>query len=187
MNLPRNNLPPNAQTKIRSFELRFSTLLECIVIIAIVFVLIGLLLPSPYEGERREVETKMKTWRPGPDIPIAETNLLSSDVDLNGEWRRGGIHSRCIITICASNVPDIYQVEFRGRWGLWQTTATRNGSRLTLAEAVAENSETIFDTLWIIRVENDEFLVPMARTEEFNKARAAKDWLWDNIPFRRGM
>ncbi len=165
--------------------MRFPNLLECIVIIAIVFVLIGQLLPSPYEGERREVETKMKTWRPGPDIPIAETNLLSSDVDLNGEWTRGGTHSRCIITISGNNVAEIYQVEFFGRWGLWQTTATRNGSRLTLAEPVAENSETIFDTLWIIRVGNDEFLVPMARTEEFNKARAAKDWLWDNIPFGR--
>ncbi len=151
------------------------------------FVVIGLFLPSAYEGQRREVETKMKTWRPGPDISIAETNLLSSDVDLNGEWRWGSTRSRCIITISATNVPDIYQFEFRGRWGLWQTTATRNSSRLTLAEPVAVNSETIFDTLWIIRDGNDEFLVPMARTDEFNKARAAKDWLWENIPFRRGM
>jgi hypothetical protein len=38
--------------------------------IAILVVLIGLFQPNPYDGRRRELENKMKTWQPGPDVAI---------------------------------------------------------------------------------------------------------------------
>lgn len=174
----------------RSFQLRLPfrlSRLECLVVIAIVIVLIGLLMPNPHVQQMWELQNRMADWKAGPDIGIAESNLLSNDGDLSGEWLRGSPRARCTIKLSAASVPDTYQVVCHSRFGEWQTTALRTGSRLTLAHPVAENPDMIFETLWIIHVDGVDYLIPMTRTDDFNKARKVDDALelWRYYGFRR--
>lgn len=122
------------------------------------------------------------------EIEIADESLLRVDTELNGMWSRGSRRSGSEIEITQMDDPTMFRVRYwSGSCGgcEWQTTAKRAGSKLTLAEPVADIWDDAFKSFQIVQVEGKDCLVPAPLTARFNRDVASgEDWQY--TVFKRG-
>ncbi len=112
--------------------MRYPTWTESLTLIAISFIICGLMLPTSDERLERELRNRAKKWQPSMEIEIADESLLRVDTDLNGMWSRGSRRSGSEIEIRQMDDPTMFRVRYwSGSCGgcEWQTTAKRAGSK----------------------------------------------------------
>lgn len=168
--------------------MRYPTWIESLTLLAICFILYGLMLPSSHEMRERELRNMAKAWEPSIETEIADKNLIRADVDLRGIWSRGSRRGGSELEIFETDDPTVFRVRFWSGSGggcEWQTTAKREGSRLTLANPVADIWDDAFKSFWIVQVDGKDYLVPAPSVARFNtEVASTEDWHY-NV-FKRG-
>lgn len=171
MNTPTSNRKFAGASPIR----HGLTWVELIVAIAIVGVLAVLLLgPDSSTVARRKIERRARDWTPSAaDRLRPDPSLIAPDIEIAGEWESRRHLNSCSLSIrqTASNA---YAVDFAtggcmGGCAFQRSGCYRNGV-LTLDGPVAEYMPAAYDTLYAIRVNGEELLLPAAYVERFGEA-----------------
>ncbi|MEM7559289.1 MAG: hypothetical protein AAF394_09205, partial [Planctomycetota bacterium] len=154
--------------------MRYPTLTEAVTLLAIGALAYGFLLPTPHKMRERELRGIAAAWQPPKATAVADQEFWNEAAEPIGIWSRGGPRGGSTIEISATEKPNVFRVSFgTGNCGggcKWQTTAKRDGARLTLVDPVADIWDDAFKTFWIVRVDGTDSLVPTPSVEEFNNA-----------------
>jgi hypothetical protein len=173
--------------------LRPKTIAEVLVIVAVVGILASLLLPAVNSGiQINEEDLELDKWKPGPEHDVLPHNTVGvQDMDVTGKWT---YRWRTVFEI-DSRADGGYTVKFvsshRCTHCELQRTATYDQGVLTLDRPVKEVPGPAYQKLYTVRIDGEDFLLPAARSEEFEQGRA-DDWsrfhshdLLDRIVLRR--
>ena len=170
--------------------MRYPTWAESLTLIVVCAILFGLILPTPQEMRERELRNIAKNWQPTIETAIADQKMLNGEAELGGIWSRGSRRGGSEIDITQTDDPNSYRVRFYsggcGGGCEWQTTAKREGARLTLADPIADIWDDAFKSFWIVRVDEKDCLVPVPSAIQFNTAMANKENDWRYNVFTRG-
>ena len=170
--------------------MRSLTWTESLALLAVGAITYGLTLPTSQQARERELRDTAKLWKPSIEVAIADPSWLNVDVDLQGIWSRGSRRSGSEIEIAPNDGASSYRVRFYSGSCSgsceWQTTATRDGGRLTLADPIADIWDDAFKSFWIVRVDGKDCLVPEPSAAQFNTAMAHNDIDWHYNVFTRG-
>jgi hypothetical protein len=137
---------------------------------------------------RRELERRARTWTKGPLATLSDPSLLAPDVDLSGQWVNRGRRSHAFFRF-TERAPGSFDVLFStggclGRCELTRTAEFKEGV-LTLDGAVAEYAPRTYDTLYVIRLNAREYLLPAVSVAEFECELAAATDRWKQYLFTR--
>jgi len=153
------------------------TLTEWLVIAAVAGMLGALFLPDSATTARWEIERRARTWRPtSADRKQPDPSIMATDIDILGEWEVDRHRSGSSLTVTRASSPT-FAVHF-STWGCVgqcefdRTGRLRNGI-LKLDQPVAEYSRGAYDTLYSVRVNGEELLLPAAFVSEFQNRLAA--------------
>jgi hypothetical protein len=166
------------------------TLIEGFVIVCIIVVLALLLLsPDTQSVTRRQLELRVRDWKPAPLDLLSDSELLAGDIDLSGDWSTRLAHSGSSITFERRSDED-FNVHFStgGCQGgcEWSRTAAFVEGVITMDRAVAPYDRRAFNTLYAIRIDGTDYLLaePDVLRFEEERRRAVGNWGW--YVFKRG-
>ncbi len=165
-------------------QLRRLTIVESLTVIAVLAVLAGfILIPDSATSTRRSLERRARTWNSSNAYILTDLSLIPTDVDLNGEWatRRRLNHTTFKFSKRADGK---YDVQFTtggclGGCELMRTAECSEGT-IVLDGAVAEYMPRTYNTLYAIRIDDAEYLLPADNLSDFERALASGsgNWKW---------
>lgn len=170
-------------------RLRRLTLTEWITLgsIAAIFVAF-VVIPDSNTATRRSLERLAAEWQPTRPTELPDHSILASEIDLSGQWARGGLLARSHLSFTAR--PDSsYDLQFDtgGCGGSCELArvATCLGGVVALDAAVAEYSGSVYSTLYAIRIQDREYLLPAESVLEFETKLVEGDANWQWYLFSR--
>jgi hypothetical protein len=117
-------------------------------------------------------EVKARRWTPGPaDLMRPPEALIAKDVDISGDWSRSGMDT---VGFSFRPRPDGgYDVDggtggCLDRW-TFQRTATCLDGVIKLDRPIAEYRPVVYDTLYVVRYDGGEYLLPACSVSDFNQ------------------
>jgi len=156
------------------------TIVESITIVAVLAMIV---VPDSATATRRSLERRAHNWKPSLVPNLSDRSLIATDISLSGEWTTRRRLNHTAFTF--SKRPDgKYDVQFStgGCLGGCELTriATLSDGAIILDGAVAEYVPRTYDTLYAIRIDNDEYLLPAENVPDFERdlASGTDDWKW---------
>lgn len=134
-------------------------------------VLAALFSPDSWTVARRKIERRAREWAPSEsDRKQPSASLMAPDFDIAGQWAvRRHLNSSSMTIV--RTAPGEYSVAFStaGCMGFckFQRTARLQRGVITLDAAVAEYMPFAYDTLYAVRANGEELLLPAAFVDEF--------------------
>lgn len=165
-------------------SLRRPTVVESITVVGVVTVLASvILIPDSATSTRWELERRARDWKRTAVPAPADSSLISTNVDLTGEW--GNQHRLTGSTfVFTKRSQRQYDAQFAttGCFGgcSFDRVASVDNGVVTLNEAVAEYRPRTYNTLYVIRVGETNYLVPAVGIREFERALTSgtDGWRW---------
>jgi len=160
------------------------TIVESITIVAVLAILVCLIVvPDSATATRRSLERRARNWKPSLVPNLSDRSLIATDISLSGEWATRRRLSHTAFTF-AKRPDGQYGVQFStgGCLGGCELTriATFSDGAIMLDGAVAEYVPRTYDTIYAIRIDNDEYLLPAESVPDFERdlASGSDDWKW---------
>lgn len=150
---------------------RLLTPVEWLTVAIICGVLAALFSPSSSTIARRKIERRAREWRPPEsDRKPPSTSLMAPDFNIAGMWAVRRHLNASSMTIVRKG-PGEYSVAFStaGCMGFceFQRSARLQNGVITLDAAVAEYMPCAYETLYAVRANGEELLLPAAFVDEF--------------------
>lgn len=170
------------KTQMRLF--RKPTMVETITLIAITAILAAVIfIPDAAKTTRRQLERRAGEWNRTTAPVLSESSLIAADMSLIGKWVNRHRLNHSAFTF-ANRMDGRFDVGFSTGGCLGGCEMSRVGTMVdgavVLDGAVAEYSGPVYDTIYAIRVNNRECLLPAANVPAFERElNAGSDrWTW---------
>ena len=165
-------------------RVRRPTIVECITTIAVIAILAGLIfIPDSATATRRDIERRARDWKPTVAPILNDRSLIYKEMSLTGIWHTPRRLSRTEFTF-DPRTDGRYDVRFRtggcsGGCELSRTSTLVDGVIL-FDGAVVEYSRKTYDTMYAVRVDTNEYLLPAVNVVDFERelASGTSDWKW---------
>lgn len=139
--------------------------------------------PDFATSTRLSLEGRARDWKPSGIPAVPDSSMIATEIDLNGEWttRRRLNHAAFAF---AERTDGKYDVQFSTGGCCGGCNLSRVGTFidgvLVLDGAVAEYLPRTYDTLYAIRIDDAEYLLPAESVPNFERAIASgsDDWKW---------
>ncbi len=168
----------------RPMRLHRQTIVESLTMVAVLAILAGFIfIPDSATSTRRSLERRARNWKPSVDPIITDRSLIATDIALNGESTTRHRLNHTAFTF-VKRKDGKYDVQFStgGCLGGCELTRIAEFSHgvIILDGAVAEYVPRTYDTLYAIRIDNDEYLLPAESLPDFERdlASGSDDWKW---------
>ena len=163
------------------------TLSEWLTLASLTAIIVAfMVIPDSSTATRRRLERLATDWQPTSPRELADRSILAAEIDLSGEWSRGGRLAKSQLSFTARS-DSSYDLQFNtgGCGGSCELArvATCSGGVITLDAAVAEYSDRVYTTLYAIRLEDREYLLPAESVLEFETRLAESDAQWQWLLF----
>jgi len=152
--------------------------------VAVLAILGGhIFIPDSATSTRRSLERRAQNWKPSGVTTITDRSLLATDIALNGKWTTRRRLNHTAFTF-AKLTDGKYDVQFSTGGCLGGCNLSRVGTLsdgvLVLDGAVAEYVPRTYDTLYAIRIDDADYLLPAESVRDFELAIASgsNDWRW---------
>lgn len=162
---------------------RKPTIVEMFTLIAITGILAALLFDDSATATRRSLERRARNWKPSMVPCLSDLSLIATDVALPGEWTTRRRLNHTAFTF-AERPDGQYDVQFSTGGCLGGCELTRiaklSDGAIMLDGAVAEYVPRTYETLYAIRIDNDEYLLPAESVSDFERelVSGSDDWKW---------
>lgn len=160
------------------------TIVECLTSVAVMAILASLvLIPDSATSTRRSLERRARNWKASNVPTITDRSLIATDIALNGEWTTRRRFNHTAFTF-VKRTDGRYDVQFStgGCFGGCKLSriGTLSEGVIVLDGAVAEYLPRTYDTLFAIRIESVDYLLPAESVQHFEEAIASgsEDWRW---------
>ncbi len=165
-------------------RVRRPTIVESLTILAVIAILAGLIfIPDSATATRRDIERRARDWKPSVAPTLADRSFIHTEISVIGHWHTQRRLSHTEFTF-DPRTDGRYDVRFRtggcGGGCELSRTATLTDGVISLDGAVVEYSRKTYDTIYVIRVDTDEYLLPAENVVDFERelAAGASDWKW---------
>ncbi len=165
-------------------RVRRPTIVECITTIAVVAILACLIfIPDSGTATRRDMERRARDRKLTVAPFLNDRSLIDTEISLTGQWRTTRRLSHTEFTFIP-RTDGRYDVRFRaggcGGGCELSRTATITDGVILFDGAVVEYSRKTYDTIYAVRVDADEYLLPAENVVDFERelASGTSDWKW---------
>jgi len=151
-----------------------------------VFLIGGILTPSPQDAAERAIERRAALWERGEVPVLSDASLIAGDAVLHGEWRREGRRERHVYHFSgrADGTFGVYFTTNNHGTCDFSRTATFSEGVINLDKAVAHAMGEAYDTLYAVRIDGADYLIPAPHVENFERELAAEDGGWRRFVFK---
>lgn len=163
---------------------RKPTIAESVAVIATVGILGALILiPDSATATRRSLERRAADWKRSALPTLTDASLIATDISLAGEWMRRARLNHAAFTF-VERIDQRYDVRFSTGGCLggceFSRIATVTEGVIVLDGTVAEYVPRTYDTIYAIRVDGGEFLLPAESVPDFERERdsGSEHWKW---------
>ena len=163
-------------------RLRRPTVVESLTMVAVLAILAGLIVfPDSATSTRRSLERRARNWNPSGVPTITDRSLIATDIALNGGWTTRRRLSHTAFTF-VKRTDGKYDVRFSTGGCLGGCNLSRVGTLsdgvLVLDGAVAKYVPRTYDTMYAVRIDDADYLLPAASVRDFENAIASgsDDW-----------
>lgn len=165
-------------------RLRRPTIVESLTMVAVLGILTSLIfVPDSATSTRRSLERRARDWKRSSVPTVTDRSLIATDIALSGEWTTRRRLNHTAFTF-VERTDGKYDVQFSTGGCLGGCKLSRVGTLsegvLVLDRAVAEYVPRTYDTLYAIRIDDIEYLLPADSVRDFERAIASGsgDWRW---------
>ena len=151
--------------------------------------------PDPDTLTRRKLESRARDWQPtAVDGIRPQRSIIVDDANVVGEWTVSRRLDGSSLSISPS-APNAYSVAFStagccGACRMQRAARFENGV-LTLDEPVAEYYPAVYDTLYAIRANGEDLLLPAPFVQQFEEGladdrdRSSRNFVMRQYVYRR--
>ncbi len=164
-------------------QLRQLSLIEWITLIGIAAISGALLLPDSSLATRRQIEQRVREFDRKSAAKLTDGSIIATQADIKGTWLCRHLMNRSSFTF-SQRADGKFDLEFStsgcfGGHNLRRVASLDNGV-IQLDTAVAEYLPRTYDTLYVVRIGETQYLLPAEGLIDFERelTSGSEDWQW---------